>query len=74
MAKKRLLLWLGALGGLAGLGILLLTLVPEPPGVTYTNFERVAIGMSQAEVEAIFSSPPRLTAPNGRNWFGLTCL
>jgi hypothetical protein len=71
MSKKRLLLCSAALGACAGLAILVPALWPEPPGVTYANFNRVEIGMSQAEVEAILGGPPRDTAPNGKSWFGL---
>ncbi len=74
MNRKRPLVAAGALAGLAGLGMLVVTHLPEPSGVTYANFQRVQVGMSQAEVEAIFDGPPRDTAPNGRTCWGLLLL
>jgi hypothetical protein len=61
-------------GALAGLGALGVASLPDAPGVTYRNFTRVEIGMTQAEAEAIFGGLPSWTAPNGRNWIGLLML
>jgi hypothetical protein len=57
---RRPLLWL-TIAGLAGLGALAL-LRPAPPrpgaGVTRENFSRIRVGMTEAEVEAVFRCPP----------------
>jgi hypothetical protein len=45
--------------------------LPGEPGVTRANFKRVQMGMTPAEVQAIFGAPPGTTAPNGRSWVGL---
>jgi hypothetical protein len=71
MSKKRLLTCWGVLGGVAGLGVLVLAFWPEPAGVTGRNFQRVTIGMSHAQVIAIFGGPANPTAPNGRVWWSL---
>jgi hypothetical protein len=69
MSKRRACVGLGTFGGIAGAGVLVFAIfLPEPPGVTHANFQRVKIGMSQAEAAAAFGVPPSDTAPNGRNW------
>jgi hypothetical protein len=67
MSRKRQLVSLGALAGLAGVATLV-ALLCDRPGVTHRNFQRIQIGMSFPEVEAAFGVPPNSVAPNGKDW------
>jgi hypothetical protein len=53
--KKRLLPIAAILTVVAG--AIILTLLPVRPGVTKANFDRLAMGMSRNEVEAVFGRP-----------------
>jgi hypothetical protein len=44
------------------------TFWPEAPGISRTNFNRIQIGMAQAEVEGILDGPPRDTSQDRRFW------
>jgi hypothetical protein len=66
--------WIVAAGGLASLvcaGLVVLAILPARPGITWTNFNRLESGMTQAEAEAILGGPPRAIAPNGTSWWML---
>jgi hypothetical protein len=54
--------------------VLVFALLPAEPGVRRANFNRIEIGMTQAEVSEIFGTPPSDISPNGKNWIGLQFL
>jgi hypothetical protein len=62
MTAKRCLLAVGVLGTLSSFALLTHVHLSQGPGVTRANFDRIAEGMTQAEVEVIFGSAP---GPNG---------
>jgi hypothetical protein len=73
----RRLLWLLAI--LIVLLLVLLTVKPSSPGVSWRNFERIQVGMDVSGVEAILGGPgePNLLpggwcvyAGNTRTWYG----
>jgi hypothetical protein len=51
--KKRLIVIAGVLAFSAAVALLVLWLLPVCPGVTKANFDRIEIGMTLSEVEAI---------------------
>ena len=53
MMMKRYLVVAGLLAGIVCLGALVPALLPDRPGVTKANFNRIECGMTRAEVEAI---------------------
>jgi hypothetical protein len=55
---RRLLLIAGTLAIGAFLSLVAFARLLPHPGVSEANFERVEIGMTEAEVEAIFGQPP----------------
>jgi hypothetical protein len=57
MTKKRWIVLAGLLAAAVGLTLAVLALLPSRPGVTQGNFDRIADGMSQDEVETIFGGP-----------------
>jgi len=57
-----LLLGLLTLGIVAAV-LIVLALLPARPGVTKANFDRIKVGMTQAEVEAIFGAKPIAVGP-----------
>jgi hypothetical protein len=57
MKRKRLLLAVGGIAALVGVTLGVLALLPARPGVTRENFDRIEIGMTRAEVEAILGPP-----------------
>ena len=54
MTRTRLLIVAGLLAVVFGLGMGAAALIPEGPGVTKGNFDRIEKGMTSAEVEALF--------------------
>jgi len=54
-AMKNRLLAIAAIAiAIVGTFVLILMLLPQPPGVTKGNFDRLALGMSRDEVETLF--------------------
>ena len=51
--RKRLLVAAGTMAGLAGVGLVVLAMLPPAPGVTKLNFDRIEIGMTEADIEAL---------------------
>jgi hypothetical protein len=64
----------GSLAVLSGAVLIHFAIWSARPGVTASNFARLELGMTQAEVEEILGGPPSHIAPNGRNWVGLMFL
>ena len=56
MTKKRLLL-LASLPLTIAMALGILAMLPPTPGVTKTNYDRIEMRMTKAEVEAIFGGP-----------------
>jgi hypothetical protein len=54
--KRRLLISVGILAACVCGTLVVFALLPEP-GVTKANFERIQIGMTEADAEAIFGRP-----------------
>lgn len=63
MRKNRWLLFGLLLACVVGVALGVLALLPRP-GVTRENFDRIEVGMSRADVEAIFGGPA-----NGVSWW-----
>ncbi len=57
MRKNRWLLLGLLLASIAGIVLVVLALLLPRPGVTEENFDRIEVGMTRAEVEAIFGGP-----------------
>jgi hypothetical protein len=64
-SKRWLSLGLLALGIVAAV-LIVLALLPPRPGVTKENFDRIEIGMTEAEVEAIFGEAASIVG--GKVW------
>jgi len=58
MVRHRLLLGVGALA-VVGLTSLLAWAIWQAPGVTWTNYQRIQLGMSKADVAAILGGSPK---------------
>jgi hypothetical protein len=59
MGRRRLVLWLGVLVVVATTGYgVVQRLIPERP-ISRDAYDRISKGMTQVEVEAILSGPPR---------------
>lgn len=54
--KKRHLITAGVMAACVGLVLGVLAMLPPSPGVTKANFDRIEIGMTMTEVEAILGS------------------
>ena len=52
--RKRLLVAAGTMAGLVGVVLVVVAMLMPRPGVTKADFERIQIGMTEAEVESIF--------------------
>jgi hypothetical protein len=56
--RKRVLVWVGLLVVLALAGLFVVRWVAPPaPGVTWSNFQLIEIGMPQSEVERLLGGP-----------------
>lgn len=73
MRTLKSMMSLGAVPCLFCIGLGVMLALPPEPGVTRSNFGRVKVGMSKADVESIFGGPANDTAPNGKTW-GMTLL
>ena len=73
MTKKRLFL-LASLPLVIAVALGVLAMLPPSPGVTKANFNRIEIGMTIAEVEAILGGPANTPAElpywDYVTWFG----
>jgi hypothetical protein len=70
MVKRRRILLTAAVLVALVLGVALLSwLASLRPGITYANFQRIEVGHSQADVEALLG-PPRDFSPNGTICWG----
>jgi hypothetical protein len=69
MRKNRWLLLGLLLACIVGVVVVVLALLPPGPGVTKENFDRIEVGMTCAEVEALFGGPANVWTPwpNTRN-------
>jgi hypothetical protein len=69
MKRKHLLLIVGTTAAFVGLTLGALAMLPERPGVTKANFDRIKNGMTRVEVEGILGEPSRnpLSLLSGRN-------
>ncbi len=65
MKRKYQLLIVGATTAFVGLTLGALAMLPERPGVTKANFDRIKKGMTRAEADAIFGKPAC--------WSGASC-
>lgn len=65
MKRKYLLLIVGTMTAYVGLALGALAMLPERPGVSKANFDRVKKGMTRAEAEAIFGMP---ASCYGQHW------
>lgn len=74
MRRNRWILIGGWLALLSGAPLIHFAIWSARPGITATNFSRLEVGMTKAQVEEILGGPPSEVAPNGRNWMGLMCL
>jgi hypothetical protein len=63
MLMNRWTMAAGMLGGLVCAGFLVLALLPARPAVTLTNFDRIEVGMTQVEAEAMLGGPPKTSLP-----------
>ena len=63
MKKKWWIIALATIAGCIGLAFLIPALRPWRPGVTKENFDRIEIGMTRAEVEAILGPPTDMLSP-----------
>src|SRR5271155_206271 len=68
MRKIRWLLLGLLLACIAGVVLVVLALLPPPPGVTKENFDRIENGMTRAEVEAIFGDETGLRKGPAAMW------
>jgi len=57
MRKKWWIIAAATIAGCVGLAFVIPALRPPRPGVTKENFDRIEIGMTRAEVEAILGPP-----------------
>src|SRR4051794_19965245 len=57
MKKKRLLLIAGFLAACIGGPLIVAALMPPMPGVTKANFDRIEVGISREQVEAVLGKP-----------------
>jgi hypothetical protein len=62
MRKTRWLLIGLLLACIGGVVLVVVALLPPPPGITKENFDRIEVGMTRAEIEAILGGPA-----NGRD-------
>jgi hypothetical protein len=63
MRKNRWLLLGLLLACIVGVVLVVLALLPPTPGITKENFDRIEVGMTRAEVEAILGGPANGWAP-----------
>jgi len=63
MTKKRWLLVAACLASLIVVPTVVTALLPPGPGTTKANFDRVEVGMTKAEVEAILGAPSKHKLP-----------
>src|SRR5258707_1119920 len=69
MKKKWWLITAAIVAGCIGLLVGIAALFPPPPAVTKENFDRIEVGMTRAQVEAIFGKPGTPDAwDGGRSW------
>ena len=61
--RKRWLLATATMAGLVGVVLLVVAMLPPRPGVTKANFDRVEVGMTKTDVEAILGEPPNHQGP-----------
>jgi hypothetical protein len=77
MTTRRLALALLIAPAMIGIGLLLFAWLNHEPGVTRSNYHRVRVGISKADVETIFGSASENTFTavvrakyGGQAWFG----
>jgi hypothetical protein len=57
MRRRKLLVVLAGIAALLALPVVLLLAIPDSPRVSFGDYSRVQMGMTQAEVETIFGGP-----------------
>ena len=68
--RRRILLSAAVLAASVCIALGVLSLLPPRPGVTKANFDRIEVGMTLAEVEAILGEPHPVRIDQGLQWYG----
>src|SRR5579862_7764024 len=78
MLRNRWFRWTAALALLLAAGFIHFTIWAARPGITLSNFNRLEVGMTQADAEELLDGPPGIKGDNdpiiNNPWFGLMLL